>query len=511
LTVVLAIVCACGGERSTVRVEEVEGPYAWGSAQNVTRVRHLWFSAQVDEEGLRAAKESGVTLVIDLRAPGERGWDEAAAAERVGLDYENVVVPKDGPFPTDAFARVEALVESHPDEQVLIHCSSGNRAAGWLTTHLVRSHEMPFQAALAISRKAGLRSDEMAARAAAFLGVEPGPGVDPAPPAASTFASRRENLRVRAEQLFGTLPLEVASEKNPIKPAKVELGRMLYYDARLSKSQAISCNSCHKLDAFGVDAERTSPGHHGQRGARNSPTVYNAALHVAQFWDGRAPDVEEQAKGPILNPIEMAMPTEAEVIALLESIPGYAPLFRAAFPDDPGPISYDNIARAIGAFERRLITPSRFDDFIGGDVSALNQAELAGLEVFLDTGCPTCHTGPALGGQLYQKLGVVHPFETQDTGREGVTGKEGDRFFFKVPSLRNVAKTGPYFHDGSVPELEEAVRLMAWHQLGRELSKKNTQTIVTFLRSLTGRVEPQLIARPELPAAGPETPTPDPT
>jgi cytochrome c peroxidase/protein tyrosine phosphatase (PTP) superfamily phosphohydrolase (DUF442 family) len=456
LTVVLAIVCACGGERSTVRVEEVEGPYAWGSAQNVTRVRHLWFSAQVDEEGLRAAKESGVTLVIDLRAPGERGWDEAAAAERVGLDYENVVVPKDGPFPTDAFARVEALVESHPDEQVLIHCSSGNRAAGWLTTHLVRSHEMPFQAALAISRKAGLRSDEMAARAAAFLGVEPGPGVDPAPPAASTFASRRENLRVRAEQLFGTLPLEVASEKNPIKPAKVELGRMLYYDARLS-------------------------------------------------------DVEEQAKGPILNPIEMAMPTEAEVIALLESIPGYAPLFRAAFPDDPDPISYDNIARAIGAFERRLITPSRFDDFIGGDVSALNQAELAGLEVFLDTGCPTCHTGPALGGQLYQKLGVVHPFETQDTGREGVTGKEGDRFFFKVPSLRNVAKTGPYFHDGSVPELEEAVRLMAWHQLGRELSKKNTQTIVTFLRSLTGRVEPQLIARPELPAAGPETPTPDPT
>jgi cytochrome c peroxidase len=506
---VLLLLGACGGDRGAVRLDEVEGPYVWGSAQNVTRVRHLWLSAQPDEEGLRAAKENGVTLVVDLRAPGERGWDEAAAAERVGLDYENVVVPKDGPFPTDAFARIEALVESRPDEQILIHCSSGNRSAAWLTTHLVGEHGMGFTAALAIGQRTGLTSDEMVAKAAAYLGVEH--AARPVSPAAISFATRRENLRVRAEQLFGTLPLAVVSEENPITLAKVKLGRMLYYDPRLSKSQAISCNSCHKLDAFGVDGEPTSPGHRGQRGARNSPTVYNAALHVAQFWDGRAPDVEEQAKGQILNPIEMAMPSEASVVGLLESIPGYAPLFRAAFPDDPRPISYDNIARAIGAFERRLITPSRFDDFVGGNASALNQKELAGLEVFLDTGCPTCHAGPALGGHQYQKLGVVHAYETQDGGREQVTGKVADRFFFKVPSLRNVAETGPYFHDGGVPELAEAVRLMAWHQLGRELSKKDTQAIVTFLRSLTGRVNAELIARPELPAAGPETPAPDPS
>ena len=283
-------------------------------------------------------------------------------------------------------------------------------------------------------------------------------------------ASQREALQARAEQIFGALPSEVASETNPITEPKVELGRMLYYEPRLSKNHDISCNSCHLLDAYGVDNEPTSPGHRGQRGGRNSPTVYNAALHLSQFWDGRAADVEEQAKGPILNPIEMAMPGEAEVVAVLESIPGYEPLFQQAFPDDSDPIRYDNIARAIGAFERRLVTPSRFDDFVAGDLDALNDAELAGLETFLDTGCTVCHMGPAIGGQLYQKLGLVHPYETSDAGRYDVTGRDADRFFFKVPSLRNIAETHPYFHDGSIAELNEAVRLMAWHQLGRELS-----------------------------------------
>ncbi len=324
-------------------------------------------------------------------------------------------------------------------------------------------------------------------------------------------ASQREVVRVRAEKIFGALPSEVASETNPITEAKVELGRMLYYEPRLSKNQDISCNSCHALDGFGVDNERTSPGHRGQRGGRNSPTVFNAALHLAQFWDGRAADVEEQAKGPILNPIEMAMAGEAEVVSLLESIPGYAPLFRRAFPEDSDPIRYDNLARAIGAFERRLVTPSRFDDFAAGDLTALSDAEFAGLESFLGTGCTACHMGPALGGQLYQKLGLVHPYQTHDTGRHALTGKDSDRYFFKVPSLRNVAETAPYFHDGSIPELNEAVRLMAWHQLGRKLSDQDTAAIVTFLRSLTGRIDPRLIEPPALPASGSETPAPDPT
>jgi len=327
---------------------------------------------------------------------------------------------------------------------------------------------------------------------------------------AAEQTSQRETLRASAEQIFGALPSEVRNKANPITGAKIDLGRMLYYETRLSKNQQISCNSCHKLDEFGVDNEPTSPGHRGQRGNRNSPTVYNAALHLAQFWDGRAADVEEQAKGPILNPVEMAMAGEAEVIALLGTIPGYAALFQKAFPDDADPMTYDNLARAIGAFERMLLTPSRFDDFGAGELEALSDEELAGLESFIATGCPTCHMGPAIGGSLYQKLGLVHPYETEDTGRQALTGNEADRFFFKVPSLRNVEMTGPYFHDGSIEDLGEAVRLMAWHQLGRELSEQDQGSIVMFLKSLTGRVDAQFIAPPQLPASSPETPAPEP-
>jgi cytochrome c peroxidase len=318
-----------------------------------------------------------------------------------------------------------------------------------------------------------------------------------------------EALREQARSLFGTLPDEAASDANPVTLEKVDLGRMLYYDERLSRNHDVSCNSCHPLDGFGADGEPTSPGHLGARGERNSPTVYNAAFHVAQFWDGRAADVEEQARGPIQNPVEMAMPDGVAAEGVVRSIPGYEPLFRVAFPDDPDPVRFDNVVRAIGAFERKLVTPSRFDDFVAGDDSALTPEEKRGLSVFIETGCTACHAGPLFGGQMYQKLGLVHPYETEDQGRMAVTRSESDRHFFKVPSLRNVAETGPYFHDGQVPTLDEAVRLMAWHQVGRELAPEDIEAIVTFLGRLTGRVDAELIARPALPESGPDTPAPD--
>jgi cytochrome c peroxidase len=325
----------------------------------------------------------------------------------------------------------------------------------------------------------------------------------------STAGGDADALRQRAKALFGTLPAEAPSETNPITPEKVALGRMLYYDARLSRNHDVSCNSCHPLDRFGADGEPTSPGHLGARGERNSPTVYNAALHIAQFWDGRAADVEEQARGPIQNPVEMAMPSGDVAEAVVRSIPGYAPLFATAFPDDPDPVRFDNVVAAIGAFERKLMTPSPFDDFLAGDDAALSAEERKGLSVFLDAGCTACHTGTLVGGGMYQKLGLVHEFETEDVGRQAVTGSPADRHFFKVPSLRNVVETGPYFHDGAVGTLEEAVRLMAWHQIGRELSEADVEAIVAFLGSLTGRIDEKLIARPELPASGPDTPAPD--
>jgi cytochrome c peroxidase len=318
----------------------------------------------------------------------------------------------------------------------------------------------------------------------------------------------RAELSKRAKAVFGNLPAEATLESNPVTEAKIELGRKLYYDKRLSKNQDVACNSCHPLSRYGVDGEPTSSGHRGQRGDRNSPTVYNAAFHTGQFWDARAPTVEEQAKGPPLNPIEMAMASAEAVEGVLQSIPGYPPLFRAAFRDEPGPITYDQMARAIGAFERKLVTPSRFDRFQQGDLGALSDLELGGLALFMNTGCIACHQGPVVGGRMVQKLGVVVPYPTEDLGRYKLTGNELDRFVFKVPSLRNVEKTGPYFHDGKVGAVEEGVRLMAHHQLGRELSEPDIHSIVAFLGSLTGEIDTAYIAEPALPPSGPATPAP---
>jgi len=318
----------------------------------------------------------------------------------------------------------------------------------------------------------------------------------------------RAAVQKRAQVAFAPLPEEAENPENPITDAKVVLGKTLYFDARLSKNHDISCNSCHPLDRWGADGEPTSPGHRGQRGGRNSPTVYNAAVHISQFWDGRAADVEAQALGPILNPIEMALASEAEALAVIDSIPGYAPLFAAAFPGEEDPINYPNVGKAIGAFERRLLTPTSFDAFLEGDASALSEAEVAGLQTFMDTGCTTCHQGMGVGGGMYQKLGLVRPYPTEDLGRAAVTGNESDRFFFKVPSLRNIEKTGPYFHDGHIASLDEAIETMAAIQLGRDLEAEQVAEIRTFLASLTGELHE---GEPELPDSGPDTPAPDPS
>jgi cytochrome c peroxidase len=282
--------------------------------------------------------------------------------------------------------------------------------------------------------------------------------------------------------------------------AQVKLGRMLFYDARLSKGQDISCNSCHDLEKYGVDGEPTSDGHKGQRGDRNSPTVYNAAAHFVQFWDGRAEDVEAQAKGPVLNPIEMAMPGEQAVVAVLEAIPEYVAAFQEAFPGEAKPVSYDNMAKAIGAFERGLVTPSRWDKFLNGDQGALTAEEQSGARKFIAAGCGTCHAGALLGGHIYQKIGAMRPYpDTSDPGRFKVTKVERDRMLFKVPSLRNVAKTAPYFHNGKIGGLEQAVAEMSEYQLGRQMTADEVASIVTFLNSLTGEIPAEYIRKPELP------------
>ncbi|MBL0157918.1 MAG: c-type cytochrome [Bryobacterales bacterium] len=321
------------------------------------------------------------------------------------------------------------------------------------------------------------------------------------------FSAAAVEIPAAKLRAFKPLPSSMESAANPSSLAKIDLGRMLYYDHRLSKSQKFSCNSCHMLDKYGVDNEATSEGHKGQRGDRNSPTVYNAAGHMAQFWDGRAKDVEAQAKGPILNPVEMAMPDEKSVIVVLKSMPEYVALFAKAFPGTKDAVTYDNMANAIGAFERGLITPSRWDKFLAGDQKALTDVEKAGFLKFTEAGCAACHSGVLLGGSMYQKLGVVKPYpDTKDVGRAKVTKSEAEKFYFKVPSLRNVEKTGPYLHNGQTKTLAEAISAMGDYQLGMKLTAAEVGSIGAWLKSLTGEVPLNYIAKPKLPASTASTP-----
>ncbi|MDJ0716070.1 MAG: cytochrome-c peroxidase [Prochloraceae cyanobacterium] len=311
--------------------------------------------------------------------------------------------------------------------------------------------------------------------------------------------------------IFGSpLPENMFSGEKPDR-AKIDLGRELYYEKRLSKNADISCNSCHQLDNYGVDNLPTSPGHKGQLGTRNSPSVYNAAAHIAQFWDGRAEDVEQQALGPILNPGEMAMPSEEKVLEVLKSMPEYVAAFQEAFPDESNPLKYENIGKAIGAFERELVTPAPFDKYLAGDTSALTSQQKQGLKVFTETGCIACHNGTYVGGGMYQKVGLVEDWPTQkDRGRYEVTHQDSDRMIFKVPSLRNVAMTAPYFHDGQAKNLARAVEWMGKYQLGKDLSQEETSAIVAFLDSLTGEIPTNYIEEPKLPETTDKTPLPDP-
>ncbi len=293
----------------------------------------------------------------------------------------------------------------------------------------------------------------------------------------------------QTKTLFAPLPARALCVTNPLTDEKIALGKKLYSEKRLSLAKDISCNSCHGLSTFGVDNRRASEGDKKQLGGRNSPSVYNAALHFVQFWDGRAKDVEEQALGPIQNPVEMAMPKGgAEVVARLRLDPSYATAFEKAFPAEKEPITFENVGKAIGAFERTLITPSRFDDYLNGNRTALTPAELKGLQTFKQVSCTACHNGVTIGGQMYQKIGLVKPYETKDLGRYEVTKNEADKYLFKVPSLRNIEKTAPYFHDGSVATLDQAITLMGKHQLGKDLSSQEVQQIATFLKSLTGKL-----------------------
>lgn len=319
----------------------------------------------------------------------------------------------------------------------------------------------------------------------------------------------------QANQLFGVLPETASNPDNVLSDEKIKLGKLLYNDPRLSKSSWISCNSCHNLATYGVDNLPTSLGHKWNTGERNAPTSFNAAIHFAQFWDGRAADVEAQAKGPVLNPIEMGTPHEAFAVERIASIADYVSLFNAAFPGEPNPVTYNNITKAIGAFERTLLTPSRFDEFMKGNGEALNAQEKKGLQTFINTGCITCHMGPALGGKMYQKFGVKKDYwlltksKKHDEGLYAETKKPEDKYFFKVPSLRNIDRTYPYFHDGSVWSLADAVKIMGELQLDKKYTDEEVADIIAFLQTLTGDLPATAKEVLTLPVSSDKTSKPD--
>ena len=324
----------------------------------------------------------------------------------------------------------------------------------------------------------------------------------------------QSDLQKQAQQLFKPIPsTPPALPHNPASPARVALGKMLYFDPRLSESHAISCNSCHMIGLGGVDLQETSLGHRWQRGGRNAPTVYNAVFDVAQFWDVRAKDLEQQAGGPLVNPVEMDT-TEAHAVEQLRAIPGYVPAFAKAFPGSGEAITFDNIRRAIALFEATLITPNApFDRYLEGDAAALDTAQTEGLALFIGKGCAACHGGINVGGGMYAPFGVVERPGAEilppgDRGRFAVTKTVSDAYVFRVPSLRNVALTPPYFHSGKVWDLRQAVAVMGSSQLGAQLTDAEIDRITAFLGSLTGE-QPQ-VTLPVLPPSVAATPQPKP-
>ncbi|MBR9842788.1 MAG: cytochrome-c peroxidase [Rhodobacteraceae bacterium] len=318
-------------------------------------------------------------------------------------------------------------------------------------------------------------------------------------------------LREEALEYFKPLPSTVPAVKdNPITPEKIDLGKALFFDPRMSASGVFSCNSCHNLATGGDDNMPTSIGHGWQKGPRNSPTVLNAVYNIAQFWDGRAPDLAAQAKGPVQAGVEMAN-TPENVVATLNSMPDYQTWFKASFPEEADPVTFDNFAKAIEAYEATLTTPAPFDAYLNGNEDALSDMEKEGLALFMDKGCAACHSDVNLGGNGYYPFGLIEKpgadiLPEGDKGRFAVTETADDEYVFRAAPLRNIDQTAPYFHSGLVWDLKVAVEIMAESQLGEELSSDEADKIVAFLGALTG--EMPVVEYPVLPAETAGTPRP---
>lgn len=329
---------------------------------------------------------------------------------------------------------------------------------------------------------------------------------------ATTAATTQSRLQQDALEFFKPIPLQApVLPDNRATPEKVELGAMLYFEPRLSKSAIITCNTCHAIGTGGADNVSTSVGHGWQKGPRNAPTVLNAVFNTAQFWDGRAKDLEEQAKGPVQASVEMSN-TPAQVVETLVSMPEYVERFRKAFPGQADPVTFDNMAAAIEVFEATLITPNApFDRFLRGEATALASHEQQGLELFINKGCVACHAGINLGGESYYPFGVqkrpgADILPPGDKGRFQVTKTASDEYVFRASPLRNVALTAPYFHSGEVWDLAQAVAIMGDSQLGQTLTSEEAARIADFLRALTGE-QPKVIY-PILPPSTAKTPRP---
>ena len=313
-------------------------------------------------------------------------------------------------------------------------------------------------------------------------------------------ASVDEELMNKAKAVFGPLPSSMPSEDNPITPEKVKLGNALFWETRISVDGTVSCVKCHPIGLYAADGLKKAIGNRCKENPRNSPTIFNAASQISAHWIGNRTSVEDQAKQALIGPPSFGMPSYEAAEKVLKGLKGYVAMFKAAFPGDKDPVTAENLAKAIGAFERTLVASAPFDDFMKGNPAALSREQKRGLQSFMEAGCTACHMSPYAGGQMYQKFGVYAPYWTYtksqpvDEGRFAVTNNPADKYLFKVPVLRNVAATSPYFHDGSVDRIEDAVVIMAKIQLMKDLTKEQANDIVTFLDALTGTI-PEAVAR----------------
>ncbi|MDA8422725.1 MAG: c-type cytochrome [Nitrospiraceae bacterium] len=326
--------------------------------------------------------------------------------------------------------------------------------------------------------------------------------------AASLYAAESDaELINRAKAIFGPLPASMPSSENPITPEKVKLGTVLFWESRISVDKTVSCAKCHPLGLYAVDGLRKSVGNNCKENPRNDPTILNAASQISEHWIGNRTSVEDQAKQALIGPPSFGMPDYGSVEKILKGMKGYVAMFKEAFPNEKDPVTVDNFAKAVGAFERTLVTPAPFDEFMQGNAAALTDQQKRGLRAFMDTGCMTCHFSPFVGGQMYQKFGVFEPYQkytksqSVDEGRFAVTKNPADKFVFKVPVLRNVAETPPYFHDGSVDKLTDAIMIMAKIQLAKDLSPAQADDIAAFLGSLTGKIPEAALKVPVLPSS----------